>query len=294
MSDSILVTGASGFVGTHLVRELQSRGARVVTHSTRDGDLSRSEPKAHGIRHVYHLAARTYVPESWLNPLNFYEANVLGTLNVLEFCRKSGSSLTLLSSYVYGQPGRLPISEDHPLEAFNPYSHSKILAEQAAQFYQTAFRVPVTIVRPFNLYGPSQANHFLIPTLIKQALSPDAEAIIVEDFRPKRDYIFIDDLVHLLILLLDRFRGAGVYNAGSGVSVSVQDLAELVVRLAGTGKRVQSRENPRQDEVPDTVADISHAREVLNWRPNVCIEEGLRRTIDSFRLAMNNVAGLKG
>jgi nucleoside-diphosphate-sugar epimerase len=288
MSNSILVTGASGFVGTHLVRELQRRGERVVTHSTRDGDLSRTEPTAEGIRHVYHLAARTYVPESWLNPRDFYEANVLGTVNVLEFCRKNGISLTLLSSYVYGRPGRLPISEDHPLQAFNPYSHSKILAEQAAQFYQSAFRVPVTIVRAFNLYGPSQANHFLIPALITQALSPECEAITVDDLRPKRDYIFIDDLISLLVILLDQLDAGGIYNAGSGVSVSVQELAELVVRLAATGKCVQSRERHRQDEVFDTVADISRARDLLNWSPRVGIEEGLRRTMDSYRAAMNS------
>jgi nucleoside-diphosphate-sugar epimerase len=282
MNDSILVTGATGFVGTHLVQALRQRGDSVVAHSTRHGNLAREEPKAIGIRHVYHLAARTYVPDSWKDPRSFYEANVLGALNVLEFCRKHGCSLTLMSSYVYGRPERLPLSEDHPLRAFNPYAHSKILSEEMARFYEAAYNVRVNIVRPFNIYGPMQSGQFLIPTLISQALSKDRDAIIVQDADPKRDYIFVADLIDLL-LLLDDSRNPGVYNAGSGVSTSVQELAEEILRLTRIQKRILSRDCRRPDEILNTVADITRARDILNWRPKISLQEGLLRTIAYMR-----------
>jgi nucleoside-diphosphate-sugar epimerase len=278
MNSSILVTGASGFVGTRLVDTLRRRGETVLTHSSRDGDLARTRPHARDVRHVYHLAAKTYVPDSWIRPADFYEVNVLGTVNVLEYCRENGASLTLVSSYVYGRPERLPIAEDHPLRAFNPYAHSKLLAEEAAQFYMENYGARVTIVRPFNLYGPGQPDRFLIPTLIRQALSPALDAIAVADLRPKRDYIYVDDLVDLLILAGAEPQ-AGVYNAGTGVSTSVLELAECVAALAGANKPVVSKHEERPNEVLDTVADITRARTRLGWAPTVGLREGLARII---------------
>jgi nucleoside-diphosphate-sugar epimerase len=293
MNRSILVTGASGFVGRRLAEALRQRGHNVLTHSSRDGDLAHTEPRAAGVYHVYHLAARSYVPESWKEPLTFYETNVLGTVNVLEFCRKTGASLTLLSSYMYGKPESLPISEHHPLRPFNPYSHSKLLAEEVAGFYRKTFVVPVTIVRPFNPYGPWQSRKFLIPTLILQALSPEFDSITVADDRPKRDYIFIDDLVDLLLRLLDCSRTNAVYNAGSGVSISVRELGESVARLAGTRKPVVSQYESIPDEVMDTVADIGRASRELNWFPTTSLEDGLKRTIAHISESLPSVASLK-
>jgi nucleoside-diphosphate-sugar epimerase len=286
-SDRILVTGATGFVGTHLVHALRGRGDEVVTHSTRDGDIARTQPDAERVRHVYHLAARTYVPDSWTNPQAFYETNVLGTLNVLEFCRKNGCSLTLLSSYVYGKPERLPIPEEHPLQAFNPYCQSKILAEEIAGFYGSAFQVPVAIVRAFNLYGPGQPSNFLIPTLIKGILAPENNTITVEDVSPKRDYIFIADLIDLL-LRLDSRATSGIFNAGSGLSYSVKEVADAVMEAAGKWPRLVSRDRRRQDEVMDVVADVARARKVLNWSARTCLAEGLRVTIDAMRATMED------
>lgn len=279
MTGGILVTGASGFVGKSLVDALRRLGETVITRSSRDGDIAREELTADGVRHVFHLAGKANVPESWRDPKRFYEVNVMGAVNVLEFCRKNKASLTLLSSYVYGKPERLPISEDHPLRAFNPYGHSKILAEEAARFYETYYDIPLTIVRPFNLYGPFQSATFLVPTLIYQALSAEHETISVADFRPKRDYVFIDDVVDLLIRLIHPPGRRGTYNAGSGASIGVRELIELVLGLSGTRKPITSRHEQRPDEVLDTVADISRARAELNWTPQTSLDEGLRRTM---------------
>lgn len=211
-SKRVLVTGADGFVGTHLVKALRAAGHVVFTHSTRQGDIANCGLSFEGVGHVFHLAARTFVPDSWSAPLGFYQVNLLGTVNVLEFCRACGASLTLMSSYVYGRPARLPISEDAPLQAFNPYSHTKILAEETSRYYQQQFGVPVTIIRPFNIYGPGQDRRFLIPTILAQAIDPHADAIVVADLHPRRDYIFIGDLIDLLMSTAFRREG-GTFNA---------------------------------------------------------------------------------
>jgi UDP-glucose 4-epimerase len=128
-----------------------------------------------------------------------------------------------------------------------------------------------------------QSDRFLIPMLIRQALSPDPDTISVADHRPRRDYVFVDDVVDMLTCLCGRHEQSGTYNAGSGVSYSVQEVAERIALLAGTGKRVISRDEARPDEVLDTVADVSRARKELHWFPKVSLEEGLQRTVDAFR-----------
>jgi nucleoside-diphosphate-sugar epimerase len=281
MTGSILVTGASGFVGTHLVRALTCRGYSVVTHSIADGDIESCELSFGDVRHVFHLAAKTFVPDSWADPLSFYRVNVMGMANVSEFCRRCNASLTFLSSYVYGEPERLPIGEEHPRRAFNPYSHSKILAEDVGRFYETSFRVPVTIVRPFNLYGPGQASQFLIPGLFQQALSPEIKTLSVADARPRRDYLFITDLTDFLIRLLERGL-VGTFNAGSGTSVSVAEVAAIINSFLPVPKPFISRDEARTQEVLDTVADISKARRDAGWAPKISLETGLRSMVAAF------------
>jgi nucleoside-diphosphate-sugar epimerase len=277
---SILVTGAAGFIGSHLVPALRAGGYHVSTHTTRDGDIRNCRLSFEGIGHVFHLAARAFVPDSWTAPLSFYEVNLLGTVNVLEFCRACGASLTLMSSYVYGPPARLPISEDEPLHAFNPYSHTKILAEETALYYQRQFGVPVTIVRPFNIYGPGQARRFLIATILAQAIDPKEIAIVVADLRPRRDYLFISDLIDLLIRMAFRTEG-GIFNAASGSSVSVGEVIALVNELLPMPKLVHTNNQIRPVEVMDVFADISRTRDQFGWAPRVSLREGLRETLAS-------------
>lgn len=282
MNREILITGASGFVGRHLTAALESAGYTVRGFSREDGDLVSTVLEFPAVSHVFHLAARTFVPESWSNPRAFYELNVMGTLNVLEFCRRQQASVTLVSSYVYGAPKYLPIREDHPLEALNPYGHSKIMAEELARFYASHQALRVSIVRPFNLYGWGQDHRFLIPTLVRQFLDPATKEVRVADLRPKRDYLSIDDFVRMLVRIAETGR-QGVFNAGSGTSASVGEVASLVRTACGSSKPLVSREEERKNEVMDVVADISRAREELQWAPRIPLDKGIANLVERWQ-----------
>jgi nucleoside-diphosphate-sugar epimerase len=237
-----------------------------------------------GVSQVFHLAGKSYVPDSWRDPRSFYQTNVVGTVNVLEHCRQNQAALTLVSSYVYGQPQRLPIGEDHPLAAANPYAHTKILAEEASRFYERRFAVGLVIVRPFNIYGPGQRPSFLIPSIVRQVLDPSVEVVRVQDLRPKRDYLYVDDAVALLLALL-RPGVDGVFNAGSGRSASVAEVVQLVNHAAGISKPVVSAEEYRPAEILDVAADTSRAAAELDWRPCTSLAEGIAAVVAAERAA---------
>jgi nucleoside-diphosphate-sugar epimerase len=284
MRETILVTGADGFIGRHLVAALAGHGHQVERHTRQDGDIAHASLSCGGVTHVFHLAARTFVPESWTDPFAFYETNVLGTVNVLELCRRQQASLTLVSSYVYGTPQHLPVTEQHPSRAFNPYAHSKILAEEVARYYAEQFGIQVTIVRPFNVYGPGQREHFLIPSLIRQALSANCDSISIQDPRPRRDYLYVTDFIDLLLRLLEH-RSSDTYNAGFGQSVSIQELVDLINSFVSSKKSISSTGIARQEEVLDVAADVRKAWEQLHWKPTTSLEAGLRQMIDAMAAA---------
>jgi len=281
-NEIILVTGATGFLGRHLVAALESQGFTVRRHSSAEGDIAHCTLPMEGVSRVLHLAGKSFVPESWQNPPAFYETNVLGTVNVLEHCRRSHAALTLISSYVYGQPHKLPIAEDHPLAVANPYAHTKILAEETARFYEQCFGLNLLTVRPFNIYGPGQTGPFLIPSIVRQALDPACDAIRVQDLRPKRDYLYVGDAVSFLIASIGRGT-RGVFNLGSGISTSVAEIAELVNRAAGLKKPVVSNNQQRPGEIMDVVADISHAAAELDWRPSTSLANGIAAVVAAER-----------
>lgn len=287
MPDEILITGAGGFVGRTLDAALRLRGRRTRLWTHQDGEIARAALDFPGVGQVVHLAAKTFVPDSWSAPAAFYEVNVMGTANVLEFCRRQQARMIFISSYVYGRPQFLPITEAHPLEAFNPYGHTKLMAEELVDAYARFFGVHRVILRPFNLYGPGQSPHFLIPEIIGQALDPEKASIVLQDLRPRRDYLHVADFVRLIENVLDS-DADGVFNAGSGHSVSVEELGTMVNRITGHPKPLLSTATPRPNEILDLYADIGHAAKLLDWSPKISIEEGLAGIIAGWKQMTHN------
>ena len=281
----VLVTGGTGFLGRHLVERLRAARIAVVTPSRAEGfDLQRDDLPLNDVDHVFHLAARTGVVDAWDDPVGFFQTNTHGTVRVLDQCRRHGCSLTYISAYVYGQPQRLPIAESDPVAANNPYAFSKSLAEEACRFFFRNFDLPVTILRPFNIYGPGQSEQFLLTRIASQAIDRNCQEIVVRDLAPRRDYIFISDAIDAILASLETKSGS-LFNIGSGISYSVADAIRTVCRLAGVTKPSRAIVGAtRPNEINDVVADITALRAETGWMPRVSFDEGLRKLIERLRL----------
>lgn len=311
---SVAVTGAGGFIGSHLVEELLAQGWRVRAlvryHSSpkwgwlealRDrspadlevvrGDITdpaqmRNFVAGHDV--VMHLAATISVPYSFRAPGTVFETNVMGTVNVAEAAREHRVRRFLLmsSSEVYGSALRLPIDEDHPLQTQSPYAASKVAAEKVVESYVRSFELPGVTVRAFNTFGPRQSTRAIVPTIVTQAL--DRDTIELGSVHPVRDLNYVQDTVAGLIAAVEadeRSIGQAV-NLGRGEGVSVGELATLVCELLGRPVSISSdpeRVRPADSEVDRLVCDNRRALELFGWEPKVSLDEGLRRTIDWIR-----------
>jgi UDP-glucose 4-epimerase len=308
----VLVTGADGFIGSHLVEHLAAAGATVTALSLYDsfdshgwlddlpaaalqratlvrGDV-RDAPfvrrLVEGQEIVFHLAALISIPYSYTAPQSFVDVNITGTLNVLEAARTHGAARVIhtSTSEVYGTAQYTPIDENHPLQGQSPYSASKIGADKMVEAYARSFDLPVVVLRPFNTYGPRQSERAVIPTIIRQCLDPSCVAIKVGDLSPTRDFNYVGDTV-------EAFAAAGVaeklgygtaYNTGTGTAVGIGDVAEMVRRLTKTSKPVEqeaTRIRPEHSEVRALLADNRRLAEATGWRPRTSLEDGLTRTI---------------
>jgi len=312
----VLVTGAGGFIGSRLTEALCARGARVrafVRYNSRAdtgllkllpaevlrsvevimGDLldeDALEKAASGTALVFHLGALISIPYSYQHPVEVVRANILGTLAVLQACRKAGCRVIHTStSEVYGSALRVPIDEQHPLQGQSPYSASKIGADKLVESYYCAFGVPAVTIRPFNTYGPGQSARAIIPTIITQALQ--AEEIHLGNLDALRDFTYLDDTVAAFIKAAETPGIDGeTFNLGSGHEVSIRELSEEIVALTGSRARVvvdEERLRPEKSEVVRLLADNSKARRVLGWAPQVELREGLTRTIAWVRAHMD-------
>ena len=268
MPKTIVVTGSAGFVGSHLVQLLNEFDHKIVGLDLKNGfDLTNWE-SVRNIRKVdviIHLAARVFVPDSYNSPREFFSNNIISTLNMLELCKRYTAKMIYISSYVYGIPQYLPIDEKHPVSAFNPYCQSKLIGEQLCESYNRDFCVPVIIFRPFNIYGPGQNDNFLIPLIQKQIKKTGK--ISLKDPRPKRDFIHINDVVNAYCKAIEYKSNFEILNLGSGVSYSVEEVAEILARKAGKNIPIEFSKEHRQNEVLDTVADIRKIKGILNWKP---------------------------
>jgi NAD dependent epimerase/dehydratase len=304
----VLVTGAGGFIASHLVERLLHEGVRVrafVRYNSRDeagflrevkaqegleivaGDLRNMgavESAVEGIETVFHLGAVISIPYSYVNPVEVVESNVTGTLNVLMACRKWGVERVVhtSTSEVYGTARVVPIDESHPLQGQSPYSASKIGADKLAESFWDSYSLPVVTVRPFNTYGPRQSARAVIPTIVSQALL--REVVHLGNLEARRDFTYVDDTVEgfMMAAITEGIEGV-VVNLGTGEDISVREVAETIIALTGRKVRIEVEEErmrPERSEVMRLVSDNRLAREKIGWRPEVSLEDGLRKTID--------------
>lgn len=278
----ILITGYSGFIGSYLQKRLESSVHELILADITNGvDICDWKQVAvfDDVDIIVHLANLSFVPASYENPKRFYETNYLSTLNMLELCRLRNARMIFFSSYIYGHPEYQPIDEQHAVQAFNPYAQTKVICESLCQGYSRDFKVPITIFRPFNIYGVGQNPDFLIPSIIQQAR---AGKITVKDDRPKRDYIHVSDIVEAIVAAIETEQTTDdlrTYNLGTGISFSVKEIVDLVRDLFNTEIDYLCTNEFRPNDVMDTVADISKIKNELHWSPAVSIREGLRKML---------------
>lgn len=305
------MTGAGGFIGSHLVERLVSLGARttalvrynsagswgwldkspikddlkVVLGDIRDQDST--QRAVEGIDIVFHLAALIAIPYSYHAPLSYVRTNVEGTLNILQSAMRGDVDLVIhtSTSEVYGTARSVPINEGHPLQGQSPYSATKIGADKIVESFNLSFGLPVVTVRPFNTYGPRQSGRAVIPTIVTQALAN--EAIRLGNISPTRDLNYVGDTVEGFIKAAESSKAVGeVINLGTGREISIGELAATILRTMGKDLQVitdSERVRPGGSEVERLCADANKARELLGWEPKHSLEEGLTRTVEWIR-----------
>lgn len=270
----VIVTGAVGFIGRALCKRLAEEGHDVLALSRDKGDVAEGGfwddlPPA---RALVHLAGRSYVPDSWAVPAEYMTANVVGTQRAIEWCRRQGARLVFASAYVYGIPSSLPIRESDSPRPNNPYALSKYMAEQCCEFAAHCQGVDSVVLRLFNVFGRGQRENFLLPTLMRQLAGSE---IRVMDLEPRRDYVYLPDVVDAFVRALDAPSGFHRLNIGVGQSHSVAEIVAALQAEAGTDLPVVSQAEPRPQEIPDVRADIGLAGEVLGWKPGFDLAAGI-------------------
>jgi len=310
---TVLVTGAGGFIGSHLVERLVELGARVralARYNSRNdwglleqlptsakneidvvlGDLTDPHSTTRllqGQEIIFHLAALIAIPYSYIAPAHYVATNCGGTLNLLEAARGHGVErfIHTSTSETYGTAQYTPIDEAHPLRGQSPYAASKIGADKLAESYHLSFALPVVTLRPFNTFGPRQSARAIIPTIISQGLS--GNVIRLGLLTPIRDLNFVSDIVEGFIKGAECPQAVGeLFNIGSGRGITIGELAHKLVDLLGGNKEIiaaEERVRPDASEVMELLCDCGKARKVLGWEPRVSLEEGLSRTVAYIR-----------
>jgi dTDP-glucose 4,6-dehydratase len=306
---NVLVTGAGGFIASHLVETLVKCGAQVrafVRYNSRGDpgllsllpadifnqvevisgdirDLPAVQSAMKSVSHVFHLGALIAIPYSYVHPAEVVESNVIGTLNVLLAGRDSGPERIVhtSTSEVYGTALRVPIDESHPLQGQSPYSASKIGADKLAESFYRSFDLPVVTMRPFNTYGPRQSARAVIPTVIMQAFTQNF--VRLGNLDARRDLTYVTDTVAGFLRVGETPGVEGeTFNLGTGSEVRIRDLAEEIISLIGRPVEIvvdEARLRPEKSEVQRLLSDNSLARERLGWQPAVPLKQGLKETI---------------
>jgi len=306
----VLVTGAGGFIGSHLVEALVAKGANVkafVRYNSRNdwgmlknipdevtdklavttGDISDFSVVKRAVENcdiVFHLAALIGIPYSYSAPESYVNTNIKGTLNILQACREEGVEKIVhtSTSEVYGTAKYVPIDENHPLQGQSPYSASKIGADMLALSYFLSFKTPVAIIRPFNTFGPRQSARAVIPTIISQALSE--REIHLGSLTPVRDLTYVKDTVNGFINVAESDEAVGeIINVGTGMGITIGELAKKILTLMDCPNTVihtdEKRVRPEKSEVMQLMCNNSKAKNILGWYPHYSLDEGLKETI---------------
>lgn len=316
-----LVTGADGFIGSHLVEALLDDGFAVrafvfynsfnswgwldtlpeqkrASLEVIPGDIRdphRVREAMTGVHTVFHLAALIGIPFSYQSPDSYVDTNVNGTLNILQAARDLRTPRTLVTSTseVYGTALRVPIDEAHPRQAQSPYAATKIAADSLAESFHRSFDLPVTIVRPFNTYGPRQSARAVIPTIIAQLLD-GAEQIQLGDLSPTRDLVFVKDTARgfINIAQADNLIGADV-NIATGQEHTIGDLAQTIISKINPDARIvrdPDRLRPEKSEVFRLCGNNRRLENATGWTPPHSLEDGIERTIEWFRSSDNRTS----
>jgi NAD dependent epimerase/dehydratase len=312
-----LITGGGGFIGSHLVEELVADGydVRAFVHYNAAGNWHNLEklPRdvlagievvagdiadpffvdnaVKGCEMVFHLAALIGIPYSYVAPQAYVTTNVMGTLNVLQACRRHNVARIMhtSTSETYGSAQYIPIDEKHPLVGQSPYSASKIGADKLVESFYRSFSLPACIIRPFNTYGPRQSARAIIPTIIAQALSGDV--VRLGNVDPVRDMTFVSDTARGFIAGAKSDRCLGtVCNLGVGEGLSIGEFVNRIGALLGKKLKVETdsqRVRPCKSEVSRLISDNSKMKELTGWQPVVSLDEGLQQTIEYIRANLN-------
>ena len=307
---TVLVTGAGGFIGSHLVERLLKLDANVkafVRYNSRNdwgllellpkeelnkiniimGDLRDSDAIRNAVKDVdivFHLGALIAIPYSYIHPRETIETNIIGTLNVLTAVKEFGIEKIVhtSTSEVYGTAQYVPIDEKHPLQGQSPYSASKIGADKIAESFFLSYNLPVATIRPFNTYGPRQSARAIIPTIISQALVN--KRVKIGSTFPTRDLTFIEDTVNGFLKVVESNNSIGeVINIGSNFEISIGDLAKKIVSMIDEKIPIDSeekRKRPKRSEVQRLWVDNTKAKELLDWEPKYTLDIGLKKTIE--------------
>lgn len=304
----ILVTGAGGFIGSHLVEKLVESGAvvRAFVHYRGNGSWGWLDQSPHkkevevvagdvsdrdhiavamkGVDVVFHLAALIGIPYSYHAPSSYVRTNIEGSLNILLAARDIGVERVVhtSTSEVYGTARYVPINEEHPLQGQSPYSASKIGADKIAESFHLSFGLPVVTIRPFNAFGPRQSARAVIPTIISQCMA--GETIRLGSMTPTRDFNYVSNTVDAFMRCAEASSAIGrTINIGSGKEISIGDLVTRIGKLLGREIKVETeqvRSRPPESEVERLLADNTLARSILKWEPAVSLDEGLIRTAE--------------
>jgi dTDP-glucose 4,6-dehydratase len=312
--EKILVTGADGFIGSHLVETLVKKGhsvrafclynsfssigwlrdldpevlknVEIVLGDIRDFDSIGKSVK--GVDKVFHLAALIAIPYSYVAPESYVDTNIKGTLNVLRaaLAHNINQVVHTSTSEVYGTAQYVPITENHPLIGQSPYSASKIGADQIAYSFYSSYGLPVSIVRPFNTYGPRQSARAVIPTIITQMLGNNS-VLKLGNLDATRDFNFVQDTVNGMIAFLGNAQSFGeVINLGTGTEVTISDVVEIISEIMGQKIEIQveqQRMRPEKSEVERLCASNIKAKNILSWSPEYSLRQGLEVTCEWFR-----------